>query len=234
VRPGEISRAHCGVLFLDEFPLFRRDVIEALRQPLESGEITVARREESVTLPARCLLVLACNPCPCGGHSAAASTNVCRCNPQRLREYQSRITGPIADRIDITRQVEPLRRVDDPLGEAESSAQIRARVARVRERQRHRFRDHSWRLNGQAPGAALRDAWPLRPAAQRLLQEAVYSGRLSSRGAVRVHRLTWTLADLRSDCTGEDVVPGVDEFDTAMRLRTGQPLLLSSMERRAG
>ena len=234
VRPGEISRAHCGVLFLDEFPLFRSDVIEALRQPLESGEITVARREESVTLPARCLLVLACNPCPCGGYTDSAATNRCRCNAQRLRDYQARITGPIADRIDITRQVEPLSRLRDPLEEPESSAQVRARVARIRDRQHQRYRHESWRLNGQAPGAALRDSWPLRPAAQRNLVEAVYAGRLSSRGAVRVHRLAWTIADLRSVCSGSDVTPGVDELDTALRLRTKQPLLLASMERRAG
>ena len=234
VRPGEISRAHCGVLFLDEFPLFRSDVIEALRQPLESGEITVARREESVTLPARCLLVLACNPCPCGGFTESAVTNQCRCNAQRLRDYQGRITGPIADRIDITRQVEPLGRAHDPLDAPESSAQVRDRVARIRDRQHQRFRDESWRLNGQAPGAALRDSWPLRASAQRILQEAVYSGRLSSRGAVRVHRLAWTVADLRSISTGTDVTPGVDELDTALRLRTKQPLLLASLERRAG
>jgi magnesium chelatase family protein len=234
VRPGEISRAHCGVLFLDEFPLFRSDVIEALRQPLESGEITVARREESVTLPARCLLVLACNPCPCGGFTESAPTNRCRCNAQRLRDYQGRITGPIADRIDITRQVAPLTRARDPLDVPESSAQVRDRVARIRDRQHQRFRHESWRLNGQAPGVALRDTWPLDPSAQRILQEAVYSGRLSSRGAVRVHRLAWTVADLRSVCTGSDVTPGVDELDTALRLRTKQPLLLASLERRAG
>jgi magnesium chelatase family protein len=234
VRPGEISRAHCGVLFLDEFPLFRSDVIQALRQPLESGEITVARREESVTLPARCLLVLACNPCPCGGYTDTPASNRCRCNSQRLREYQARISGPIADRIDITRQVEPLGRVRDPLGAPESSAQIRDRVARIRDRQHHRYRAESWRLNGQAPGVALRDSWPLHPSAQRTLQEHVYAGRLSSRGAVRVHRLAWTVADLRSVCTGDDITPGVDELDTALRLRTKQALVLASMGRRVG
>jgi magnesium chelatase family protein len=233
VRPGEISRAHCGVLFLDEFPLFRSDVIEALRQPLESGEITVARREESVTLPARCLLVLACNPCPCGEYTDSARTNRCRCGPQKLRDYQAKITGPIADRIDIARQVEPLQR-RDPLETPESSADVRQRVAAARERQRHRYRDEGWRLNGQAPGAALRDSWPLRPAAARFLQEVVYSGRLSSRGGVRVHRLAWTIADLRSVDAGKDVTPGVDELDTALRLRTRQPLLLRSLQRRAG
>jgi magnesium chelatase family protein len=234
VRPGEISRAHGGVLFLDEFPLFRSDVIEALRQPLESGEITVARREESVTLPARCLVVLACNPCPCGEYSPSVTTNQCTCNRQRLREYQARITGPIADRIDISRQVAPLTRGPDPLDIPERSAQIRDRVARIRQRQHDRFRHESWRLNGHAPGVALRDSWPLTPSAQRILQDKVYSGVLSSRGAVRVHRVAWTLADLRSVRTGTDVTPGVDELDTAVRLRTGEPLLLASLERRAG
>lgn len=234
VRPGEISRAHCGVLFLDEFPLFRSDVIEALRQPLESGEITVARREESVTLPARCLLVLACNPCPCGGYSDDPTASQCTCRPQPLRDYRAKISGPIADRIDIVRSVEPARRHDaGPLDVEETSADIRARVARVRERQRLRYRDEGWRLNAHAPGAALRDRYPLRSRAQQRLQAEVYAGRLSSRGGVRVHRLAWTIADLRSVCTGVDVVPGADELDTALRLRTQQPLLLASM-RRAG
>jgi magnesium chelatase family protein len=234
VRPGEISRAHAGVLVLDEFPLFRSDVIDALRQPLESGEITVARQEESVTLPARCLLVLACNPCPCGRYTATPSTNGCNCRAEKLRDYRTRITGPVADRIDIIRQVDPVVRRRDPVAVTESSAEVRERVTLARERQLRRFRDQSWRLNGQAPGPALRDHWPLRPAAWRRLEDELYSGRLSSRGSVRVHRLAWTVADLVSVTTGLDVVPGVDEVDTALRLRHGDALMLSTLQRRAG
>ena len=107
VRPGEISRAHCGVLFLDEFPLFRSDVIEALRQPLESGEVTIARGEESATYPARSMVVMACNPCPCGGYQGGLGQNDCSCGEVTRRHYQRRVTGPVHDRIDIVRQVLP-------------------------------------------------------------------------------------------------------------------------------
>ena len=103
VRPGDISRAHNGVLFLDEFPLFRADVIEALRQPLESGEVTITRGEESATFPARGLVVMACNPCPCGNFHARAGQNSCDCLEAARRHYRAKITGPISDRVDITR-----------------------------------------------------------------------------------------------------------------------------------
>ena len=105
VRPGEISRAHGGVLFLDEFPLFRSDVIEALRQPLESGEVTIARGEESATYPARSMVVMACNPCPCGGYQGGLGQNDCSCSEVTRRQYQRRVTGPVHDRIDIVRHV---------------------------------------------------------------------------------------------------------------------------------
>ena len=105
VRPGEISRAHCGVLFLDEFPLFRADVINALRQPLESGDISVARGEESVVLPARALVVLAANPCPCGDFHPDARISRCSCREVQRRDYRRKVTGPITDRIDITRHL---------------------------------------------------------------------------------------------------------------------------------
>ena len=112
VRPGEISRSHCGVLFLDEFPLFRSDVIEALRQPLESGDVTIARQDELVTLPARGMVVLACNPCPCGNYSAHPGANRCSCRAPQLRDYRAKVTGPVADRVDIVRNLVPLSRAD--------------------------------------------------------------------------------------------------------------------------
>ncbi|MFI2708353.1 YifB family Mg chelatase-like AAA ATPase, partial [Nocardioides sp. CER28] len=108
VRPGEISRAHNGVLFLDEFPLFQSDVIEALRQPLESGEVTIARGEESATFPARGIVVLAANPCPCGDFDVDAGRDRCICTPARRNAYRAKFTGPIADRIDILRHVRPV------------------------------------------------------------------------------------------------------------------------------
>ena len=234
VRPGELSRAHAGVLFLDEFPLFRADIIQALRQPLESGDVTIARGEESVRLPARGMLVLACNPCPCGDYSTLPGTNRCICRAQALREYRAKMTGPIADRIDITRHVGPLRPHEhDPFTAVESSATVRARVLSARDRQAARYADCSWRLNSHVPSTALRDRWPLAPAARRTLEEALYAGRLSSRGAVRVHRLAWTVADVSSVFSGREIEPGPVELDVALRLRSGEPLLTATTERRA-
>ncbi|KAA1418486.1 YifB family Mg chelatase-like AAA ATPase [Nocardioides humilatus] len=237
VRPGEISRAHCGVLFLDEFPLFRTDVIEALRQPLESGEITVARREESVTMPARCLLVLASNPCPCGNYAAKAGEDRCKCLDPVRRAYQSRISGPIVDRIDITRRVVAAGRAQrDPWVATETSAEVRARVAAARDRQARRFVDRSWRLNSQVPSPRLKDTWPLGTQAQRLIDQQCFEGRLSARGAVRVARLAWTVADLASVRLGRDVAPGADQVDLALALRMAAPINLqvAHAEDRAG
>ncbi|WP_395694183.1 YifB family Mg chelatase-like AAA ATPase [Nocardioides sp.] len=228
VRPGEVSKAHTGVLFLDEFPLFRADVIEALRQPLENGDVTIARRDESVTLPARGMVVLAANPCPCGDFSTDVGRSPCTCRPVQLREYRTKVTGPVADRVDIVRHLRQLRRSDGDkdLVRPESSADVRRRVEAARQRQAERYAAESWRLNGHAPGPVLRERWPLSRAGQAMVDEQLYAGRLSRRGATRVHRLAWTVADLR----GRDE-PALDEVDTALRLRTGDPLLLSMLER---
>ncbi|MDO9498100.1 MAG: ATP-binding protein [Nocardioides sp.] len=226
VRPGEISRAHCGVLFLDEFPLFRSDVLEALRQPLESGDVTIARQEELVTLPARGMLVLASNPCPCGEYHAKASVNRCTCSEKVRRDYRNKITGPLSDRIDIVRHVAPLMPHEsaDRFATLERSEQVKARVAAARLRQAERYVERSWRLNAHAPGPLLRERWPLEPAGQRLVDDQLFAGKLSSRGAVRVHRLAWTVADLAAVRTGRDVSPGADEVHLALGLRTGEPL----------
>ncbi|MGZ4486417.1 MAG: YifB family Mg chelatase-like AAA ATPase [Nocardioides sp.] len=231
VRPGELSRAHCGVLFLDEFPLFRTDVIEALRQPLESGEVVVARRDESVTLPARGMLVLASNPCPCGDYHPDARLSTCTCSEVRRRAYLARVGQPVTDRIDVVRHVTPVRpdRAADRFARSESSAEVRGRVEAARLRQAARYAGRSWRLNGQAPGPVLEQEWPLAPRGRALLDEAQYAGSLTARGVVRVQRLAWTVADL----AGVDR-PGLDEVDTALRLRSGAPLLLATLQRRAG
>lgn len=225
VQPGELSRAHCGVLFMDEFPLFRSDLIDALRQPLESGDITIARRDESVTLPAGGMLVLASNPCPCGGWTASARANRCQCAAPVRRAYQARMSGPIADRIDIVRHVQAATASSqDPFRAVETSAEVRDRVGAARERQHQRFAQSPWRLNSQIPSPRLKDTWPVDPNAQRMLDQECYRGQLSARGAVRVLRLAWTVADLASVRTGQDVVPGPAEVETALRLRTGDPL----------
>lgn len=230
VQPGELSRAHCGVLFLDEFPLFRADVIDALRQPLESGDITIARRDESVTLPAGGMLVLASNPCPCGNYTASAKTNRCKCVERMRRAYQARMTGPIADRIDIVRHVQPATPAShDPFRATPRSAEVRERVTAARERQWTRFADRGWRLNSRIPSARLKDTWPVSPAGQKLVDRETYGGRLSARGAVRVLRLAWTIADLAAVRLGEDVTPGLDEVEVALRLRMGLPLDLGAI-----
>jgi len=229
VRPGDVSRAHCGVLFMDEFPLFASDVIEALRQPLESGDITISRGDETATYPARGMFVFACNPCPCGMYSVSPGASKCECREVERREYRRKMSGPVIDRIDITRHVVPLGgSSDDGLsGPPESTARVRARVEEARDRQRLRFRDDPWRTNAQVPGPRLTDRWPLTRAAEKMLDRELYAGGLTRRGATRVHRLAWTVADL----DGVDR-PGIDELDVAVRLRTGAPLLLSTTQQR--
>jgi len=218
VRPGELSLAHGGVLFLDEFPLFRTDVVEALREPLENGDITVARGEEAITLPARSMVVLAANPCACGNNVGQGRAS-CTCTQVQIRDYKKRLTGPIADRIDITRHLNPVSFTRDRLGRQENSATIRTRVAAARLRQAERYAEHDWRLNAHVPSAALRELWPMQPAAQAIVDAEIGGGRLTRRGAVKVHRLAWTLADL----TGAEV-PGESEARTALDLRLGHPL----------
>ena len=230
VRPGDISRAHCGVLFLDEFPLFNSDIVEALRQPLESGEITIGRGDETATYPARGMFVFACNPCPCGKYHPSAALSDCECPEVRRRDYRRKLNGPITDRIDITRHVEPLTVKDlrDPVAPPpETSAVVRARVEAARERQRVRYGDDPWRTNAQAPGPVLTERWPLTDPAARRLDTELYAGRLTRRGVTRVHRLAWTVADLQGVAS-----PGVPQLDVALRLRKGQPLLMSTSERR--
>ncbi len=226
VRPGEISRAHCGVLLLDEFPLLRTDVIDSLRQPLESGEVTIARGDDVVTYPARGMVVLAANPCPCGEFSADVQANRCTCKERQRRDYRDRVRGPISDRIDITRHLQPLKPHDaaDPTRPPEPSIAIRERVSAARDRQATRYADRSWALNGQVPGPVLLKEWPLGRREQRVIDDVLYRGGLSRRGATRVHRIAWTIADLRgTEC------PSVDDVDTALRLRTGEPLLSRSL-----
>ena len=221
VHPGEISRALHGVLFLDEFPLFSIDIIDALRQPLEHGEVTIARGDEVATFPARTMVVLACNPCPCGDYHSDARESRCTCGEVRRRTYRDRISGPVTDRIDITRHIAPLKpyELHDPLSRPEPSAAVRERVSAARERQRRRYEGTAWRVNADVPGPVLSARWPLPGPAQHLVDEHLRDGRVTRRGAARVHRLAWTLADLWG-------LEGPDDAaaDLALRLRGGEPL----------
>ncbi|WP_322919614.1 YifB family Mg chelatase-like AAA ATPase [Nocardioides renjunii] len=219
VRPGQVSLAHHGVLFLDEFPHFRSDVIEAMRQPLESGEVTIARGEESATYPARSLVVLAANPCPCGNFHGLTGGG-CECSEVQRAHYQRKLSGPIVDRVDIWMQVRPHgprsgRSFAPP---PESSADVRARVESARLRQHRRYRDCPWLLNSAVPGPALAERWPLHPAAQRLVEAELAAGRLTRRGLTRVQRLAWTVAD----CADVDR-PGEAEARVALVLRSPDP-----------
>ncbi|HSP59818.1 MAG TPA: YifB family Mg chelatase-like AAA ATPase [Ornithinimicrobium sp.] len=192
VRPGAVSRAHRGVLFLDEAPEFRRDVLDALRQPLESGEVVVARADRQVRMPARFQLVLACNPCPCG-----ASGGRCTCPPARRAGYFSRLSGPLLDRVDVKVGLGAVTRADLAAGPGEPTAAVAARVREARARQQERWAGQVFSVNAQAPGSLLRDGrWRLAVGDRRPLDQALDRGLLTLRGFDRCLRVSWTLADL--------------------------------------
>ncbi len=215
-RPGAISCAHRGVLFLDEAPEFPPRVLEALRTPLESGMISLGRSEAQARYPARFQLVLAANPCPCG--LAATKGMQCTCPPISIRRYADRISGPIRDRIDITQTLRPLRKsfLAGALTQVESSAVVAGRVAEARARQAFRLRDSGWQTNGEVPGPYLRKHLPL-PDRVELVDDAVHRGRLSPRGVDKVLRLAWSLADLAGRSR-----PSVDELSAAVAMRRGE------------
>ena len=211
VTVGAVTMAHRGVLFLDEAPEFARPVLEALRQPLEEGEIRVARADLAVTLPARFQLVIAANPCPCGRGMGDGAE--CSCSSVQRRRYSARISGPLADRIDLRLQVR--RPSAHALGdEGEPSAVVAERVRDARERMRERWRATPWRINAEVPGPALRRDWPPERDGVAILTRAVTRGALTLRGADRVLRVGWTLADL-----GGRLRPGVDDIARAIALR---------------
>jgi magnesium chelatase family protein len=226
VHPGEISKALHGVLFLDEFPMFNADIIESLRQPLENGEVTIARGEEVATFPARTMVVLASNPCPCGDYHPDARESRCVCPEVKRRNYRDKFRGPVMDRIDITRHITPLKpyELHDPLASPEPTGTVRERVERARARQQARYAGTDWRVNADVPGPELTSRWPLSDGGRRLLDDELCAGRVTRRGAARVHRLAWTLADLRGV-----PVPDRDCVEIAVRLRAGDPLPVAAL-----
>ena len=191
-RPGAASLAHHGVLFLDEAPEFARGVLDALRQPLESGRLTITRVGGTAVYPAHFTLVLAANPCPC------ARSEICCCPPDGRRRYLSRLSGPLLDRIDLHVHIPAIRRAEllAENGRGEPSADIAARVLAARERAAERWRGTPWQTNGQVPPTEFRRRWPLPRSVTRQAEDAVEKGLLTARGYGRVLRLAWTLADL--------------------------------------
>jgi magnesium chelatase family protein len=190
-RPGEVSLAHRGVLFLDELPEFSRHVLEVLREPMESGRITISRAARQSEFPAAFQLVAAMNPCPCGyrGHSVVA----CRCTPDTVARYRMRISGPLLDRIDLQVTVPALRPVElDAAEMGESSEKVRARVARARMRALRR----QGMSNGQLAGPEAEARARLDAAGRTLLREAMERMALSARARHRVLKVARTIADL--------------------------------------
>lgn len=213
LRIGSVTLAHRGVLFLDEAPEFSRPVLDGLREPLESGEVRIARADAQATLPARFSLILAANPCPCG-HGIGMDAH-CSCSPLQRRRYATKLSGPILDRIDCRVTLE--RPSLSELGEeSEGTEPVAGRVREARERSVARWTGAgaAWRLNSDVPGPWLRRHFPADESGSRILKGALSRTALSLRGADRVLRVAWTLADLDGASR-----PGADQVATAMVLR---------------
>lgn len=215
-RPGACSLAHHGVLFLDEAPHFSTSVLNALRQPLEDGCVTLARAHGTIRFPARIQLVLAANPCPCGSPKDLE----CTCPPAARRNYFNRLSGPLLDRIDLRVRLNPVGAaalVGAPQ-EQECSADVLKRVLRAREAAAQRWAGHGFSVNAHAPGAVLRSPpFRLPNRVTQGLAERVERGTLSARGYDRVLRVAWTIVDLEGR-----VVPTKNDINEAIELRTGE------------
>jgi magnesium chelatase family protein len=216
IHPGAASLAHMGILLLDEAPEFDRDVLDALRQPLESGQVVIARSGLTARFPARFTLVLAANPCPCA--RAGGPRGACTCTPMARRRYLGRLSGPLLDRVDVKVEVLPVSRAEllSDGRSAESSSVVAGRVAAARERAAHRLAGSSWRLNAEIPGSELRRRFAPAHGALGPLERAMELGEISARGVDRVLRVSWTLADLAGRPR-----PGAEEICYALGLWLG-------------
>ncbi len=217
IRPGAISLSHLGVLFLDEAPEFSSRSLEALRTPLETGEVTISRAEVSASFPAQFQLILAANPCPCGNRWSTAGN--CTCTPTAVRRYAQRISGPIRDRIDIHQWLAP-NRIRFASG-SESSERVAERVLAARQRQQYRYRDEPWQINARTPPDTLRRL-PGSEKVQSRLEDLCRTGTISARGAGKMLRLAWTMADLR-----QAPKPELDDLELAVALRNGEERMVA-------
>ncbi len=219
IRPGACSLAHEGVLFIDEAPECRPGVLDALRQPLESGEVTIARTAGTITYPSRFLLVLAANPCPCGKYTGRGLA--CTCSALSIRRYLQRMSGPMLDRIDIRTFVETPSRSEMASGESgESSEVVRQRVATARTIAMERFSDCTWKINSQIPASALRHRFRASKPGMVFLHNELESERLSARGFHKVLRVAWSVAD-----SAAHDLPTREDVEIAYQLREGADLL---------
>ena len=212
-RPGCVSKAHRGVLFLDEAPEFKRTVLDSLRQPLESGTVTLDRSSASATYPARFQLILAANPCPCGMNVGTGTE--CTCAPRERRAYFGWLSGPLVDRIDVNVTVPKVSSTELAGGQVnESSAQIRERVMAARQAQKERLEPYGLKTNAEMNGKILRGPLRLDAKLTGELNAAVDRGTLTARGYDRVLRIAWTLADLEGAA-----YPSREHLDVALFLR---------------
>ncbi|MFF5575688.1 MULTISPECIES: YifB family Mg chelatase-like AAA ATPase [Streptomyces] len=217
-RPGAVSLSHRGVLFLDETPEFNSQALDALRQPLEAGHVVIARSAGVVRFPAKFLMVLAANPCPCGRFSQR--DDLCECPPSVIRRYQARLSGPLLDRVDLRVEVDRITRTElTALGaRGESTATVADRVRAARERSVERLAGTPWCTNSEVPGRELRSRWYAVPGAMDEAERNLERGVLTARGLDRVLRVAWTVADL----VGHDR-PDATDVALALQLRTGVP-----------
>jgi magnesium chelatase family protein len=196
-RPGEISLAHLGVLFLDELPEFKRNALEALRQPLEEGTITITRSLVTASFPARFMLIAAMNPCPCGYFGDRVRT--CRCSPQQIRQYQAKISGPLLDRIDLHIEVPSVKyRALSDKETGESSARIKERVERARYRQTKRFNGNGIFCNARMTEKQISACCAVDEESHRLLEMAIEKLGLSARAMNRILKVSRTIADMEN------------------------------------
>ncbi|MEU8849907.1 YifB family Mg chelatase-like AAA ATPase [Streptomyces sp. NPDC048564] len=217
-RPGAVSLSHRGVLFLDEAPEFNSHALDALRQPLEAGHVVIARSAGVVRFPAKFLMVLAANPCPCGRFSQTG--DLCECPPSAIRRYQARLSGPLLDRVDLRVEVDRVTRAQltERGARGESTATVAERVRAARERASDRLAGTPWRTNSEIPGRELRSRWYAAVGAMDEAERNLERGVLTARGLDRVLRVAWTVADL----VGHDR-PDATDVALALQLRTGVP-----------
>jgi magnesium chelatase family protein len=219
IKPGAISLAHRGILFIDEAPECARGVLDSLRQPLESGEVLISRAIGSIKFPAQFQLVLAANPCPCGKFSGRGRG--CSCTQLAIRRYLQKISGPLLDRIDLRIYVENPSRVELASHEPnESSQSIRKRVIKAREIAAERFKDEKWTLNSQISADSLRFKYRAERSGMAFLHNEIDSERLSARGFHRVLRVAWSFADINGH-----QIPDESDVISAYNARSGSDFL---------